>query len=322
MSLLDITYKEVSLLKVDRINLYKDYLEAASGLTSAYAASNQYDSAIHYGTEVVKYSEKFTFTEGLLNAYKVLYQMYKKQNRLDSSYKYLEKSQQLSEQLYNSSKINEAQNIALGEETKAKELAEQEAIQRRKLLITSICLLLFAIGVYLNGKRKQRERLRKIEEERKILREVFDSLKKEIPHLKLATDQPYRLYDYAIDFIEEPPPLSAKEIEFVLNRLTKKPGITAKLSSIHINYWCGSHTKVTACEYLLNTEGKKRHINKENVLYSGDSPNDEPLFEFFPLSIGVANIKLFWDKLKHHPKYLTLEEGGKGFKEFAEELLT
>ena len=68
---------------------------------------------------------------------------------LDSSFKYLEKSQQLSEQLYNSSKINEAQNIALGEETKAKELAEQEAIQRRKLIITSICLLFFAVGIYL-----------------------------------------------------------------------------------------------------------------------------------------------------------------------------
>ena len=63
-------------------SLYKDYLEAASGLTSAYAATNQYDSAIYYGTQVVKYSEKFTFTEGLLNAYKVLYQMYKKQNRI------------------------------------------------------------------------------------------------------------------------------------------------------------------------------------------------------------------------------------------------
>ena len=148
-------------------SLYKDYLEAASGLTSAYAATNQYDSAIYYGTEVVKFSEKFTFTEGLLNAYKVLYQMYKKQNRLDSSFKYLEKSQQLSEQLYNSSKINEAQNIALGEETKAKELAEQEAIQRRKLIITSICLLLLVVGVYWNGKRKQKERLRKIEEDRK-----------------------------------------------------------------------------------------------------------------------------------------------------------
>jgi len=162
-----IIYYKLSIPLTFISSLYKDYLEAASGLTSAYAATQQYDSAIYYGTQVVKYSEKFTFTEGLLNAYKVLYQMYKKQNRLDSSFKYLEKSQQLSEQLYNSSKINEAQNIALGEETKAKELAEQEVIQRRKLIITSICLLLFAIGIYLNGKRKQKERLRKIEEDRK-----------------------------------------------------------------------------------------------------------------------------------------------------------
>jgi tetratricopeptide (TPR) repeat protein len=100
-------------------SLYKDYLEAASGLTSAYAETQQYDSAIYYGTQVVKYSEKFTFTEGLLNAYKVLYQMYKKQNRLDSSFKYLEKSQQLSEQLYNSSKINEAQNAPAMRASKA-----------------------------------------------------------------------------------------------------------------------------------------------------------------------------------------------------------
>lgn len=159
-------------------------------------------------------------------------------------------------------------------------------------------------------------------EERKILQGLFESLKKEIPQLKLATDQPYRLYDYAIDFIEEPPPLSATEIEKVLNFLNSTPGITAKLSSIHINYWYGQHTKVTACEYLLKTEGKVRSVSKENVLYSGDSPNDEPLFNFFPHSLGVANIKLFWDKLKHHPKYVTHNEGGKGFQEFAEELLT
>lgn len=159
-------------------------------------------------------------------------------------------------------------------------------------------------------------------EERKILEDLFYKLKKEIPHLKLATDQPYRLYDYAIDFIEEPPPLSATEIEKSLSFLNATPGITAKLSSIHINYWYGEHTKVTACEYLLNTEGKLRSISKENVVYSGDSPNDEPLFQYFPHSVGVANIKLFWDKLKFRPKYVTQFEGGKGFQEFAEELLT
>jgi serine phosphatase RsbU (regulator of sigma subunit) len=148
-------------------SLYKDYLEAASGLTSTYAAMNQVDSAIYYGSQVVTYSKKFTFTEGLLNAYKVLYKMYKVKNKQDSAFKYLEKSQQLSEQLYNSSKTNEAQNIAMGEVTKAKELAEQKEEQQKKLIITAIGLILVAVGIYLNGKRKQKERLRQIEEDRK-----------------------------------------------------------------------------------------------------------------------------------------------------------
>jgi sigma-B regulation protein RsbU (phosphoserine phosphatase) len=162
-----IVYYKLSLPLTVISSLYKDYLEASSGLTSVYAETNQLDSAIYYGTQVVRYSEKFTFTEGLLNACKILYQTYKKKGRLDSAFKYLEKSQQLSEQLYNSSKISEAQNMALGEETKAKELAEQAISQRKRLITISIILILFTLGIYLNGKRKQKERLRQIEDERK-----------------------------------------------------------------------------------------------------------------------------------------------------------
>ena len=148
-------------------SLYKDYLEASSGLTSTYAALHQVDSAIHYGRQVVIYSEKFTFTEGLLNAYKVLYQMYKVKNMQDSAFKYLEKSQQLSEQLYNSSKTNEAQNLALGEMTKANELSEQKATQQKELILTIALLLIFGIGIYFNGKRVQKNRIKKIEDDRK-----------------------------------------------------------------------------------------------------------------------------------------------------------
>lgn len=162
-----IVYYKLSLPLTVISSLYKDYLEASSGLASVYAETKQLDSAIYYGTQVVKYSEKFTFTEGLLNACKILYQTYKKKGRLDSAFNYLEKSQQLSEQLYNSSKISEAQNMALGEETKAKELAEQEVSQRKILITISLILILFAFGIYLNGKRKQKERLRQIEEDRK-----------------------------------------------------------------------------------------------------------------------------------------------------------
>ena len=148
-------------------SLHKDYLESSSGLTSTYAALNQVDSAIYYGNQVVTYSKKFTFTEGLLNAYKVLYKMYKVKNKQDSSFKYLELSQQLSEQLYNSSKTNEAQNIALGEETKAKELAEQKAEQKKQLFAIFVWLLILTIVVYVNVKRRQKNKIKKIEEDRK-----------------------------------------------------------------------------------------------------------------------------------------------------------
>ena len=162
-----IIYYKLSIPLSIRSFLYKDYLEASSGLTSTYAALNEVDSAIYYGSQVVTYSKTFTFTEGLLNAYKVLYKMYKVKNKQDSSFKYLELSQQLSEQLYNSSKINEAQNIALGEETKAKELAEQKAEQQKQLIATLVWLLIVTIVVYVNVKRRQKNKIKKIEEDRK-----------------------------------------------------------------------------------------------------------------------------------------------------------
>lgn len=158
--------------------------------------------------------------------------------------------------------------------------------------------------------------------QQKRLQEIFDKIHAEIPNLKLATDQPYRLFDYAIDFIEEPPVLTDAEVQRVLNLLGKEKDITAKLSSIHVNYWCGKHTKVTAVEKLLASEGAKRLIKKENVVFSGDSPNDEPLFQYFSHSVGVANIARFLPRLKHKPKYITHERGGSGFVEMVQVLIS
>lgn len=159
------------------------------------------------------------------------------------------------------------------------------------------------------------------EEQRTKLQSVFEKIQEKIPHVKLATDQPYRLFDFAIDFIEEPPILSEQEIQLVLTLLSAEKDITAKLSSIHVNYWCGKHTKVTAVEKLLETEGRKRQISKEEVVFSGDSPNDEPLFQYFPHSVGVANVEKFLPRMKHRPKYMTRERGGSGFVEMVHSLL-
>lgn len=158
--------------------------------------------------------------------------------------------------------------------------------------------------------------------QRKRLQEVFDGLKKKIPHLKLASDQPYRLFDYAIDFTEDPPRLTQAELDLVLAELARHGDLTYKLSSIHVNYWYGSHTKVTACRYLLEGPGKKAGLDRENVIYCGDSPNDEPLFEFFPHTVGVANIQRFLPSMKTPPKYLAEKPNGSGFQEIVSRLLS
>jgi hydroxymethylpyrimidine pyrophosphatase-like HAD family hydrolase len=54
---------------------------------------------------------------------------------------------------------------------------------------------------------------------------------------------------------------------------------------------------------------------KENIVFIGDSPNDIPMFEFFPHSVGVANILEFQEKITHKPTWVTRQQGGYGFAE-------
>jgi hypothetical protein len=53
------------------------------------------------------------------------------------------------------------------------------------------------------------------------------------------------------------------------------------------------------------------------VLTLGDSPNDEAMFDatVFPISVGVANILQYRDRLTHLPQYITQHPGVSGFIE-------
>ena len=61
--------------------------------------------------------------------------------------------------------------------------------------------------------------------------------------------------------------------------------------------------------------------NKDKFVFCGDSPNDEPLFHYFPNSCGVANVKNFKSEMKYLPKYVASSKGGKGFVEICSKLL-
>ncbi|CFW50794.1 haloacid dehalogenase-like hydrolase [Bordetella pertussis] len=59
----------------------------------------------------------------------------------------------------------------------------------------------------------------------------------------------------------------------------------------------------------------------QHTLFIGDSPNDEPMFKFFPISVGVANIQSQLHRIQHRPAFVAAARGGDGFVEMAERLL-
>ena len=148
-------------------NFFKDILEINYGIANNFYLLNKYDSSINYANKVINMSSEITFTEGLLKTNQLLFKLYTLKGNRDSALKYIIKTDSLRDVIFNNSKANDAQNMAINEEAKQRELAEQEDKQRKILIITAVGLILVAIGIYLNGKRKQRERLRQIEEDRK-----------------------------------------------------------------------------------------------------------------------------------------------------------
>jgi HAD superfamily hydrolase (TIGR01484 family) len=156
------------------------------------------------------------------------------------------------------------------------------------------------------------------------LDELGKKILKRFPQSKWASDQQYREYDLAIDVCEDVPAWPRSEIDALLT-LCSAEGAHAKLSSIHVNAWFGDYDKRKGLDHWLNsgTPGlNASSVNRDELLFIGDSPNDEPLFACFCFSVGVANIKLYLDRLKHPPRWMTERQSGAGFAEMAKRLVS
>jgi hydroxymethylpyrimidine pyrophosphatase-like HAD family hydrolase len=62
--------------------------------------------------------------------------------------------------------------------------------------------------------------------------------------------------------------------------------------------------------------------DRDRYVFVGDSPNDAPMFAYFPLSVGVANVRRSASRLEHVPAYVTAADAGAGFAELAARLHT
>ncbi len=158
-------------------------------------------------------------------------------------------------------------------------------------------------------------------EGRRRLEAVKAEVLREVPGAAIASDQPYRLADLAIDFCEDVPPLPRTDVERIV-KIFEKHGAMAKVSSIHVNGWFGSYDKLTTSKAMMRELfGVDLEREREAYVFSGDSPNDAPMFGFFPNGVGVANVRDFAELMPHLPRWITAARSGAGFVELANALI-
>jgi len=140
---------------------------------------------------------------------------------------------------------------------------------------------------------------------RERLPAIGDRILAQVPGCAVASDQHYRMA--AVDKIVA---------------LMRESGLTVKVSSIHVNGWFGDYDKLSMARTLMREcYATDLDAEKDRFVFVGDSPNDAPMFGYFPHSIGVANIRKFAGQLPAAPAYVTRAASGAGFCELVDVLL-
>ncbi len=143
----------------------------------------------------------------------------------------------------------------------------------------------------------------------------------EVPGSALASDQHYREADLAIDFCEDVARLPDAAIDRIV-AIMQAEGMTAKISSIHVNGWFGAYDKLGMTRTLFDEQfGIDLDASRDRCVFVGDSPNDAPMFAYFPHAVGVANVQALAARMTVLPRYVTRSPAGAGFAELVEHLL-
>jgi hypothetical protein len=144
---------------------------------------------------------------------------------------------------------------------------------------------------------------------------------KEVPGCAIASDQHYREADLAIDFCEDVPALPREAVAKIV-AIMESEGLTAKVSSIHVNGWFGNYDKLSTTKLMMREDfGIDLDKERDAFVFAGDSPNDQPMFAFFPNAVGVANVLAMVDLMTDLPEWITTSAGAAGFAELAAALI-
>jgi HAD superfamily hydrolase (TIGR01484 family) len=167
---------------------------------------------------------------------------------------------------------------------------------------------------YVIGEAERSQRAARLEA---IARRVLS----EVPGSAIASDQAYREADLAIDFCEDVRRLPREAVARIV-AIMEAEGLTAKVSSIHVNGWFGGYDKLSTSRLMLredfgiDLDREREHYRLRRRL--AQRPAD---VRVLPHSVGVANVREMADLMQRPAGVDHALGGSHGFAELADALL-
>ncbi len=148
---------------------------------------------------------------------------------------------------------------------------------------------------------------------RRRMNDIAVEVMSKVPGARLSSDSKYREVDLAIDWNEEAS-LTREDAEACV-AMIQKQGMHAVRSSVHVNFGPPHFDKLSACMTVVRQLFGGDANDLSPYVYVGDALNDAPMFGGFPTSVGVANVRAWWDELAFKPAFLTERPEGAGLRE-------
>jgi HAD superfamily hydrolase (TIGR01484 family) len=151
---------------------------------------------------------------------------------------------------------------------------------------------------------------------RQALAATFQALQTHFPQIQESSDNQFRRTDWTFDVAG----LSEADLQ-TMAEICQAQGWSFTYSTVQCHIKLPQQSK--AAGLLAVMQANFPTYTGQQTVTIGDSPNDETLFDTttFPLSVGVANVLNYRDRLRHQPAYVTQAAEGKGFCELADWLL-
>ena len=160
-------YIHTGLPIIKAIKREKNIAQVYACAANDYFGLNNIDSSIYYSRLAYNLGLKNSITEVILNSSQLLFKIYKQQSKFDSAFKYLQITSALKDTLAQQNKINDIDNISLNESIREQEKAEQESQKNKFIIGFAVIFILSFSALYIYNRNKQKESIRKIEDDRK-----------------------------------------------------------------------------------------------------------------------------------------------------------